>query len=91
MTNEDLMEEGGEEGDHIQHPEIQTTPITPDAVADPEALEATRKELLERSKKIVKVTASVLQDKMDTERDSYAIIYVAPGSVGRRVVASILI
>jgi predicted ATP-grasp superfamily ATP-dependent carboligase len=37
-------------------------------VVDSEALEATRKQLLASSNNIVKVIASVLQDKMDTER-----------------------
>jgi hypothetical protein len=68
MTNDELVEAAGVEGEHFQHPEILTTPITPDAVVDLEALEATRKELLKSSKNIVKVTASVFQDKMDTER-----------------------
>jgi hypothetical protein len=37
-------------------------------VADAETLEAKRKELLAKSKNIVKVTTSDLQDKMETER-----------------------
>jgi hypothetical protein len=68
MPSDELMEIAGENGEHVQHPEFLTTPITPDAVADPEALEATRKELLARSEKIFKVTTSVLQDKVDTQR-----------------------
>jgi hypothetical protein len=68
MQSYELMERVGEEGEHVQHPKILSIPITLDVVADPEALEATRKELVERSKKIVNVTTSVLQDKVDTER-----------------------
>jgi predicted ATP-grasp superfamily ATP-dependent carboligase len=44
------------------------TPITPDAVVDSEDLEATQKQLLASSNNIVKIIASVVQDKMDTER-----------------------
>jgi hypothetical protein len=68
MAADTLMEVAGKHGEHVQLSELLTTPITPDVVADREALEAKRKELLAKSKNIVKVTTSVLQDKMETER-----------------------
>jgi hypothetical protein len=68
MPADELMKVAGENGEHVQPPEILTTPITPDMAADPEALEAPRLKLLEQAEGIVKVSASVLRDKVDTER-----------------------
>jgi phosphoenolpyruvate-protein kinase (PTS system EI component) len=68
MVADTLVEIAGKHGEHVQQLEILTTPITPEVAADLEALEGKRKQLLAESNKIFKVTASVLEDKMETER-----------------------
>jgi hypothetical protein len=68
MVADTFMEIAGKHGEHVQQPEILTTPITPEVAADLEALEGKRKQLLAESNKIFKVTASVLEDKMETKR-----------------------
>jgi hypothetical protein len=68
MPADELMKVARENGEHVEPPEVLTTPITPDMAADPEALETTQVKLLEQAEGIVKVSASVLWDKVDTER-----------------------
>jgi hypothetical protein len=68
MPADELMKVARENGEHVEPPEVLTTPITPDMAVDPEALEATQVKLLEQAEGIVKVSASVLRDKVDTER-----------------------
>jgi hypothetical protein len=67
MPVEELIQVAGEKGDHVQQPDVLTTPITLDTV-DLVALEAARVKLLEEADDIVKISASVLQDKVDTKR-----------------------
>jgi hypothetical protein len=67
MAVDTLVEIAGRHGEHVQQKGILMTPITPEVVADVGALEAKRNQLLEESENIVHVTASVLEDKMETD------------------------
>jgi hypothetical protein len=67
MASDMLVQIGGRRGEHIQQKEILTTPITPEVTADVEALEAKRKQLLAESENIVKITTSVLEDKLEID------------------------
>jgi hypothetical protein len=66
MPVEELIQVASEKGEHVQQPDVPTTPITPDTV-DPVALEAARVKILEEADGIIKISASVLQDKVDTK------------------------
>jgi hypothetical protein len=66
MPIEELIQVAREKGEHVQQPDVPTTPITPDTV-DPVALEAARVKILEEADGIIKISASVLQDKVDTK------------------------
>ena len=59
----------GEDGENVKHKEILTNPIIPKEVADPEAFEARRKELLAEAQNLVKVNASILKDKVATVKE----------------------
>jgi hypothetical protein len=74
MSKEELARIAGKDGENITYKEILTKPLIEEDVADPEAFEAKRKELLAEAQKVVKVTASVLQEKMETDQmmEAYA-------------------
>jgi hypothetical protein len=62
------MQIAGENGENVKLKEILTNPINPEVVANLEAFEARRKELLAESQNLVKVNASILKDKADTAK-----------------------
>jgi hypothetical protein len=68
MVAETLVDIAGQREEHVQQRETLPNQITPEVAADPEAFEARRKELLAEAQNIVKVTTSVLQDKMETDK-----------------------
>jgi hypothetical protein len=64
-----LMQIARENGENVNPKEIITNPITPEEVADLEAFEARRKELLAEAHNLVKVNASILKDKVATIKE----------------------
>jgi tryptophanyl-tRNA synthetase len=68
MSKEELAMIAGKDGENITCKEILTNPITEEEAADSEVVEARRKELLAEAQNVVKVVASVLQDKMETDK-----------------------
>jgi hypothetical protein len=48
--------------------EILTNLITPEVAADPEAFEARRKELLAEGQNLVKLSSTILKEKVDTTK-----------------------
>ncbi|KAK1667756.1 hypothetical protein QYE76_055915 [Lolium multiflorum] len=68
MAAETLMDIACKNGEHVQQKEILTTTINLEVVADPEAFEARRKELLAEARNLVKVIATVLKDKVETDK-----------------------
>ncbi|KAK1691886.1 hypothetical protein QYE76_008583 [Lolium multiflorum] len=69
IAAETLMHIAGEDGENVKHKEILTNPITPEEMADPEAFEARRKELLAEAQYLVKVNASILKGKVATIKE----------------------
>jgi cell division septum initiation protein DivIVA len=63
LSAEELIEQAGRGG--IAHSEILNKPITPDDAADPEALEATRKEMLSTAKVIANTAAEMLEERQE--------------------------
>jgi hypothetical protein len=61
LSPEELVEQAGQGA--IAHSEILNKPITPDDAADPEALEATRKEMLSTAKVIANTAAAMLSKR----------------------------
>jgi hypothetical protein len=61
LSAEELVEQAGRGA--IAHSEILNKPITPDDAADPEALEATRKEMLSTAKVIANTAAAMLSKR----------------------------
>jgi hypothetical protein len=65
MSIEELARAAGRGG--IAHSEILTKPITQEEAADPEALEAKRKELLAQAKKFANTATVMLEEREDAE------------------------
>jgi hypothetical protein len=65
MTIEELARAAGQGG--IAHSEILTKPITPGEAADPEALEAKRKELLATNEKFANTAVVMLEERQDAK------------------------
>jgi hypothetical protein len=64
---EELTRIAGKNGKNITYVEVLTMPITTEEAADPEALEAKRKQMLVEAQKVVKAATTVLADKMETD------------------------
>jgi hypothetical protein len=64
LSAEELVEQAGRGA--IAHSEILNKPITPDDAADPEALEATRKEMLSTAKVIANTATAMLEKRQES-------------------------
>jgi cell division septum initiation protein DivIVA len=63
LTPEELVEQAVKAA--IAHSEILNKPITLDDAADPEALEATRKEMMSTAKVIANTAAAMLEERQE--------------------------
>ena len=63
------MRLAGEEGGKVVYGEVLTNPITPEAAADPEALEAKRQEIYAQAQEVTRLNSEVLKKRLESDKE----------------------